>query len=1046
MLHLELLGAPRIEWSGGPLAVPRRQTRALLYRLAAEPRPIARSELGFLFWPDEGEAIARRNLTRLLVLLRNALPVPDLLVVDGDSIALERTRVYTDVARFIELLKTIDPLSRRAALREAADLVRGPFLDGFSLSGAPEYEIWIDGERALFERRWFGVLSVLIEAHTAAGEYAVAIACAHRYLTADDLAEDIHRRLITLYGMSGDRAAALRQFERCTLVLERELGVAPMPETRAAYEAARDGNYAASVLTRDDVPSVTWGEATRLGDRIPLPPNPLVDREVELAEVMGLLLRSDVRLLTLGGAGGAGKTRLAVEAARRLIGSFADGAVFVALAPLRDPALVVPAILAALGLPGQGDRPPLIRLKDALRSRVLLLVLDNFEHLLAAARDVAALLAAAPGLKVLTTSRIPLHLAGEHHFTVMPLVLPDLADLPPLDDLRQVPAVALFLARVQERLPAFRLTEGNAAAVATICSRLDGLPLALELAAARAPLLSPRMLLARLDKRLSLLTGGPVDLPERQRTLRATIDWSYRLLDVSEQLLFGRLAVFAGGWTLEAAEAVSEAVGALATNPLDALHALLDKHLVAHFGGERAEPHFVMLETLREYALERLQERGEADAALRSHAQYFLHLAERAATLLRGPEQVAWLECLDEEHDNLRVALRWLIDTRQTQDALRMGSALHWFWYARGHLAEGRIFLEESLALAAVGQSEGDALPLIELARARASAGQLAAFLGDLAAARSYLDNSIAACRALDDREARLVLHDALMFLVVTAVWQGDHGAADRASAEYGDLVRALNEPWTNAMGAFNWGRMYLHQRNDYASAKEHLQEAERLLRAIGDRGLLTHVLIDLGTIALAAGETRTARTLFEEALAAAQAMKDRIAQANVYNNLGEVARLTGDDASAALHYAASLRINRDLDARQEIPRLLHNLGYLALHAGDTARARNLFVECLIGFRDIGQYHGVADPIAALACLHAAGQHTEGALRAARLWGAADTIYAMERAPIWPADRIEHARYQAIARGVVGVQAYEASYAAGAVFDVAQAVKEAMHT
>lgn len=1047
--RIALLGAPEITWAGQPLSLPRRQTRALLYRLAADPQPAPRAQLCFLFWPDIADGTARRNLTRLLVLLRQALPRPAFLQTEDEVVSLDHTHLWSDTGEFARLAATART-ARRQALAQAVELGRGPFLDGFALPDCPEFEAWIDTERRTWERRLFDALAALIEAHSAAHDYTAAIAAAHRYLRLDELAEDIHRRLIALYAAAGERSAALRQFEQCAVILERELGVSPLPETRAVFEAVRDGATLlpgrapdSTLSLRVSPPPATAAPPSAAG--IPAPASPLIGRVAELAEVMALLRRADVRLLTLSGPGGAGKTRLAVEAARLAAADFAAGAAFVSLAPLRDPAHVVPAIMEALGLPDQGDRPSLVRLQDALRERELLLVLDNFEHVTAAAPEVAALLEAAPRLTLLITSRARLHIRGEYSYPVPPLAIPDLTQLPSLDALAQIDSVALFLARVRARVPTFQLGEANARAVAAICARLDGLPLAIELAAARAALLSPRMLLARLNRSLELLTGGPHDLPERQRTLRATIDWSYRLLDLSEQLLFGRLAVFAGGWDLEAAEAVCDAVGPLAASTLDGLQALLDKHLVQRLSGADGEPRFTMLETIREFALERLTERGEAEPVQQAHAQHYLALAKSAAPALRGPEQIAWFDRLDEEHANLRVALARLLGGGSAREVLEMAGALHWFWFARGYLTEGRTWLEQALALAERSRQSGAPAPPLVEARGHYAAGQLAAFQGDLTAARSRLETAIALCRANDGRAASLILHDALMFLVVTMVWQGDFTAVDPTIAEYNAVVEALNDPWTNAMWAFNTGRMQLHQYNNATAAQAYLREAGDRLRAVGDIGFLTQVLIDLGTIALVTGDVQAARQYLSEALTAAQATKDRIAEANVLNNLGEAARLMGNDDAAGRHYAASLRIHRDLDAKNEIPRLVHNLGFLALHADEPARARSYFVESLMGFRAIGQRRGMAEPIAGLACLHAHSQTTDGAARAARLWGAAGAIYTVERAPVWPTDRAEHTRYQAFARTVIGSAAFDAAYAEGAALSLDQAIDEALH-
>ena len=513
---------------------------------------------------------------------------------------------------------------------------------------------------------------------------------------------------------------------------------------------------------------------------------------------------------------------------------YADGATLVELAPLRDPALVVPAIAIALGMGDRSECPPLLRVQEFLHDRELLLVLDNFEHVVSAAPEVAALLTAAPRLKVVVTSRAVLRLTGEHVYAVPPLALPDASQLPPLDVLAQLGAVALFVTRVRARLGNFRLTATNAPEIAAICLRLDGLPLALELAAARAALLSPRALLARLDHRLALLADGPRDLPERQRTLRATIDWSYELLDVGEQLLLGRLAVFAGGWTLEAAEAVSGMVGATTADVLAGLHALLDKQLVNRSTGAGGEFRFTMLETIREYALERLTARGELEATQQAHAQYFLEFAERAAPALHGPAQISWLDRLEAEHANLRVAFTSILNTESTGSALRLGDALRHFWVVRGHLAEGRSWLDGAL---------GTILPdsVVDprvLARTRTAAADLAFHHGDLDAASSHCALAVPLWRKLaetggDGSEARHPGGDALAYGVLRSILRQD-GRVDAVMAELFGLLREIDDPHFLGKCQHALGHLFL-ETGQVAAAQHALLDGLETFRKLGD-------------------------------------------------------------------------------------------------------------------------------------------------------------------------------------------------------------------
>ena len=473
----------------------------------------------------------------------------------------------------------------------------------------------------------------------------------------------------------------------------------------------------------------------RPGSGLAAPPTRLVGREAELARAAALLRPDGARVVTLTGPPGVGKTRLAVELARRLGAAYPDGVCLVALAPLSDPALVLPAVAAALGVPDGGAIP----LPDAVAGRLAgkrpLLVLDNCEHLPEAAPAVADLVGRCPGLTVLATSRAPLRLRGEQEFSVPPLALPDATPGPGAARaaVEACPSVALFLERARDARPDLELGDADLAAVAALCRRLDGLPLALELAAARVKVLPPRALLARMEAALPLLTGGPRDLPARQRTLRDALAWSYDLLAEEERAVFRRLGVFAGGFDLDAVAALCPAPGTL-----DVLARLVDHSLVRVGGAADGEPRFVLLETVREYALDRLAERGEADAVRRAHARHFAALAEAAAAALHGPRQAPWLDRLEREHANFRAALRWALDGGEAGLGLRLGAALWWFWFVRGRWSEGLAWLEALLALPAGAGGAADDAKI--RSRALTGAGWLAEYALRAPAARALLE------------------------------------------------------------------------------------------------------------------------------------------------------------------------------------------------------------------------------------------------------------------------------------------------------------------
>jgi predicted ATPase/class 3 adenylate cyclase len=640
-------------------------------------------------------------------------------------------------------------------------------------------------------------------------------------------------------------------------------------------------------------------------DNLPLQLTSFVGRERELAEVKGLL--AGARLLTLTGAGGSGKTRLALEVAAGLQDRFPQGVWLVELAALTDPQFVVSTTARMLGLRPDPEMPLIQTVVDALRARQLLIVLDNCEHLLLECAQLAeALLQACPQLRILATSREPLHIPGETVWSVPPLSRPDPHPLLLLSDLLRYEAVGLFVERARAASPTFTVAGRDVQAVAEICARLDGLPLAIELAAARVTMLSVSEIAARLDDSFHLLTGGSRTALPRQQTLKATLDWSHQLLAPAEQALFRGLAVFAGKFTLRAVEQVACGDGLEVAQALDLLTGLVDQSLVVVTGEAAGETRYRLLEPIRQYAWTQLEASGEADEVQEQHAQCFLLAAEVAEPHLEAGDQAMWLERLDQDHDNLRAALQWFAAQRQVESGLRLASALWKFWFIRGYIPEGREYLADLLDLVALADEQVPPIPAAVRAQALNEAGVLARYASDYEGARELIRDSLRIRRALGDPK----------------------GIAD-ALANLGYVVL---------------------QQGDYAAARSAYEESLAINRGLDNRQGIADALSHLAFAAYYEGDLARAHTLDEESLAIWQELGDRQGVAWALHRLGNVALRLGEDDAAAAMFAESLSISRDIGLRWGVAWSLEDRARLAVRQG-SARDALLLAGCAAALR-----------------------------------------------------------------------------------------------
>ncbi|MDX1612763.1 MAG: BTAD domain-containing putative transcriptional regulator [Candidatus Promineifilaceae bacterium] len=852
-LRVYLFGRFRIEQAEETIRLPTRQSSLLLAYLILRPGPQSREKLAALFWGDVPDSSARASLRNALSTLRRQLG-RDLLLTDRETAQINPDYpLWVDALLFQtqanDFLEEPSPDPATVDL----DLYGGDLLADF-------YADWVLVERDALRTLYLETLLALTQQMRSQGDYERAIGFAEQILASDRAHERAHQHLMFCHAALGNRTAALKQYEACRIALRDELAVEPSQETKKLYRWLQQAP-----------PERIPVEAAITN--LPIPLTAFVGRRREVADIRQLLL--SVRLLTLTGAGGSGKSRLAIQVATDLLDRYEDGVWWIEVAELSDAQLVPRMVAKTLGAPEVPHRPVGETLVRFLHSKELLLILDNCEHLLGAcARLVEQLLSKCAQLTVMTTSREMLGITGEQVWPVPTLSIPKPAQRLSVDELLRYEAVRLFVQRATAVRPDFTLTEANALPVANICWRLEGLPLAVELAAARIKVLSAEQIASRLDDSFSLLTDGSRTALPRHQTLQATIDWSYKLLSEKERTLFRRLAVFAGGWTLPAAETICSGAGIAQDEVFDLLSRLADKSLVeAQVHNEQTR--FRILQPIQQYNRELLLESGEFDAVHRRHLDYFTHLVEEAAPhlgyFLADTEMAIWLQRIEAEYDNVRAAIHWVLDRRNQSRAsleagLRLAGTLHWLWAARGHFAEGRSWLNQLL------EADPEATVTTE-AQAMLTAGYLACWQGDFVSGRAPLDRALTLYRQLEDGSG---IAFALHGLGFVALGQGNASLSRSRFEESLQIAREEDDQWLLSF-ALHFLAIVLTYQGVYDSAAAYFEEGNLLLEQLGGHKQgLAFSFFHLARIARLLGDYPTARSHLATSMELFQQAGDR--------------------------------------------------------------------------------------------------------------------------------------------------------------------------
>jgi predicted ATPase/DNA-binding SARP family transcriptional activator len=959
---LHFLGIPQLNLGDTPITTDRRKAVALLAYLAVSGGKHTREFLSGFFWPDFDQAKAFSNLRRTIWEVHQVLG-ENWLIADRDSVWLNpETEIDLDVARFRDLLSQChqqsDPAARIPLLVEAEKLYHNHFLTGFSLKDAFPFNEWAYAESEELRGQLAEALTVLSEDYCTLGQAVKAIPFARRLISLDPLNESAHRQLMEVYLQAGQHNAALKQYQTCEQILRKELNLDPQPETRALYKKIRKREMK-PVRVEEKV------ETSEPKHNLPLQLSSFIGREKEIDDIANLLARN--RLVTLAGVGGIGKTRLSLQVGQRLLNEYPNGVWFIALDSLADPALVPQNVAAIFEIREGSERPIIETLKHILRQKTALLILDNCEHLLeGCAQLINALLTSCPNLKVLATSRETLNIAGEAIYYMPALSLPEQVNTS-LEALAEYEAVKLFVERALLAFSSFTLTKENAQTIANICRRVDGIPLAIELAAARVNFLQVEEILKQLQDSFSLLASDGRSALHRHQTLQASMDWSWGLLTETEQIFLRKLSVFAGGWTIESAQAVCEG------NTLNLISALVKKSLIVVDQETGSETRYCFHEIIRQYMRERLMESGEEENIRVRHLQYFLQLSEQAEPALRGPSQTEWYARLNNERDNIRAALEWAYKT-DLEAGLYTCGRLGQFW-EEYDLREGERWLSKFL--------ETDESHIYPHGRAKAlyAYGIILHSTQQYSLLEKVAEECLTLFRESGDRSGEI---DGLIS-VANSKYASNNSTVlvTEITQQALNLSESIGDTWRKAFVLAELGSLGIGFENQ----APYWNKAIVLFREVRDLRLLEDCLGILGTLEVLNGNFESAQKKLDEAIRLRQALKRKGSMSFILNGLSRIEDIKGNFEKAKLLLEEDMAAAKDLGHHMKYFWDRTLLGHVIVHQGKIIEARDIFYETMQEFFNVKEEMGVVFALEGTASIYVRVGKPE---HAARLIGWAD--------------------------------------------------------